>query len=347
MAESDLQKRLEQLGKRLVEDIERWEQSTRQKRRETLTNLTEHIGDQIAKAVERERERHERLRESKRERRAREKEARRAQQLERASGVVGVAQILAAIAFVVFAVLRPELWWLLFIALGLGVGGAKQLSLAAERRRLERGEPAARSEPAKHPPAEDAQAHEVDVLCDQLLVDLKGAPAAVRQFVQTPEKTIAALRRTARALDARRRQLLAERPAERLEALGPQAEALESRRDQASDPVTKQRLSEALASLEGQRDALTQLKVAAERVDGEYTSLLVSLQELRTRVAVAKTAGSEVQLAGLKDSVQRLNGELEAISEALTAVAGGQLAPVAPISAGEPVAPATDHRERA
>lgn len=111
--------------------------------------------------------------------------------------------------------------------------------------------------------------------------------------------------------------------------------------------MTKKRLTEALASLEGQRSALTLLKLAAERVDGEYTSLLVSLQELRTRVAVAKTAGSAVQLEGLKHSVARLNGELEAISDALTSVANEGLAPVAPISMDDDGAGRSGEKERA
>lgn len=349
MPDSDLQKRLEQLGRRLVEDVERWEQSTRDQRRETLTHLTEHIGHQIAKAVEKERDRHLAKRETRREQQRRGREERRAQRHEKqraeASSVVGLAQLVVAVAFVAFAVLRPELWWLLFVAMGLGLGGARQLSLAAERRKLEK-EVAPPVIPSKVAARADAEAHEVDVLCDQLLADLKEAPAAVRQFVQAPEKTIAALRATARALDARRRQLLAEAPADRLAALGPQEATLRQRRDAASDEVTKKRLTEALASLDGQRQALTLLKLAAERVGGEYTSLLVSLQELRTRVAVAKTAGSDVQLEGLKHSVARLNGELEAISEALTQVAQDGLAPVAPISMDDEGAPRAREKER-
>lgn len=353
MPDSDLQKRLEQLGRRLVEDVERWEQSTRDQRRDTLTHLTEHIGAQIVKAVEKERDRHLAQRESRRERKRREREERRAKSHEKqraeASSVVGIAQLVVAIAFIAFAVLRPELWWLIFVAMGLGIGGARQLSLASERRRLERGvvQEAQPVIPSKVAARADAEAHEVDVLCDQLLADLKEAPAAVRQFVQAPEQTIAALRATARALDARRRQLLAEAPADRLAALGPQEQSLKQRRDTASDEVTKKRLTEALASLEGQRSALTLLKLAAERVDGEYTSLLVSLQELRTRVAVAKTAGSAVQLEGLKHSVARLNGELEAISDALTSVANEGLAPVAPISMDDDGAGRSGEKERA
>jgi hypothetical protein len=343
MPDSDLQKRLEQLGRRLVEDVERWEQSTRDQRRETLTHITEHIGQQIAKAVEKERARHQQKKESRRERRAREREERRQKQRDEASTVVGVAQLLVALAFLAFAALRPDLWWMVFVAMGLGIGGARQLSLASERKRRERAE--AQPEPVI-PSKVEAQAHEVDLLCDQLLADLKESPQAVQQFVQAPEKTIAALRATARALDARRRQLLAEAPADRLSALGPQEEALKTRRDGASDDVTRRRLDDALRSLAGQRAALEQLQVAAERVDGEYTSLLVSLQELRTRVAVAKTAGSAVQLEGLKGSVQRLNGELEAIGEALSSVAHEGLTPVAPISVDDEEQPRVGDRER-
>lgn len=68
----------------------------------------------------------------------------------------------------------------------------------------------------------------------------------------------------------------------------------------------------------------------ADRLDGEYTSLLVLLQELKTRVAVARSTNASGQLEGLEQNVQRLNAELEAISESLVmapidggAVSGG------------------------
>lgn len=329
MAESDLQKRLEQLGRRLVEDIERWELATRERRRETLN----HLGAQLAKVVdvvEKERVR----KETRRERRHREREERAAKKREEASAPVGLAQMAAALAIGAFAVLRPDLWWLIFVSLGLLLGGVRQWSLASERRRLERGakQPTHSTLPSALPGGED-HVHEVDLLCQQLLADLETAPEAVRQFVQRPEATIGVLRTTARALDERRKQLLAEAPKERLAQLREQETLLGARRDAASDTMAKAKLDEALASVRNQSAAVQQLLTATERIDGEYTSLLVSLQELRTRVALAKTAGTQVQLDGLKGSVRRLNDELEAISDALTHAAAGTLQPISPLSA--------------
>lgn len=347
MAETDLQKRLEALGRRLVEDIEAWEKSTREQRREAITHLTEHVSQQIEKAVAKERTRRERRREERREHQLSRREARRQQQMMEASVGAGVISIIAALAFLAFAIIRPDLWWMIFIALGLGTSGARQFNLVASRKRLERGgEEEQRDQEEERRPKADDPVHEVDVLCDQLLADLKAAPEAVRQFVQAPEKTIASLRATARALDARRRQLLAEQPKERLAGLDEQRRTLKERRDGAVDELTRKRLDDALRSLDGQQKALEQLSVAAERVDGEYTSLLVSLQELRTRVSVAKTAGSAVQLEGLKSSVTRLNGELEAITEALESVSREGVQPVAPVTVEDARAPGETTRER-
>ena len=88
-----------------------------------------------------------------------------------------------------------------------------------------------------------------------------------------------------------------------------------------------------------------QLRTQISPVDGEYTSLLVLLQELRTRVAVARTAGSDVQLEGLKASVGRLNDELGAITDAMQAVQAGTLAPVVDVG-GEADATPEAQRER-
>ena len=168
--------------------------------------------------------------------------------------------------------------------------------------------------------------------------------AAVQNFVQAPEKTIASLRTTARALDARRHRLLAEEPRKRLSELSTQRQTLEARIAAAGDAVTKAKLGDALESLDAQRVALEQLATHADR---EYTSLLISLQELRTRVSVARSAASVVQLDGLKASVGRLNSELEAISEAMENASDSPLEPIAPISSDVPAPGTPGGRERA
>lgn len=330
MSDSDLQKRLEQLGRRLVEDAEAWERSTRAQRRDAVNHLAAHITQQISTAIERQRLTKVERRALKRANRAQRRAEQRARERSEASVGAGIVMLIAALGMAAFAAFRPELWWMIFVALGFGLGGAKQVSLANERKRAALPATSPVLEPQhQHQPGE---IHEVDALCDQLLADLKKAPEAVQHFVQAPEKTIASLRATARALDTRRRQLLAEEPRERLSALAAQRQTLEARLTAASDPVTKAKLGDALRSLDGQRSALEELGTHADRVDGEYTSLLISLQELRTRVSVARSAGSAVQLDGVKTSVERLNSELAAISGALDDVSSERLQPIAPVS---------------
>jgi hypothetical protein len=324
MAEPDLQKRLEQLGQRLVDDVETWERSTRDQRRAVVGQLASEVQSALTRAQLTKAQRQALRRQEKAERRA----AKRREEDAQATVGGGVVALLFAVALAFYAFLHPELWWLVFVSLGVGTGGARTLSVALDRRRA-----LAPPAPVEAPsPLSAAPVHEVDRLCDQLLADLAQAPEAVKQFIQKPEATIQALRSAARALDARRAQLLAESPRDRLEALQAQRQDLVGRQAASSDDFTRRKLAEAVASLDSQQAALQQLATAGERVDGEYTSLLVSLQELRTRVSIARSAGSSVQVQGLQASVARLNGELEAITEGLDSVARERLQPVAPIA---------------
>jgi hypothetical protein len=324
MADNDLQQRLEKLGRSILKDVEDWELATRDRRRQAL--------ERLSRAFDKE-ERWQRKRERKLERRRRRQEERLARAQQKASLPNGLVFLAAALVCAGFAITRPGLWWMIFVAFGLGSAGAQQLHLASQQRRLERGQRAGQGEEEPEARREAPQGrHEVDVLCDQLLADLAQSPEAVRSFLKKPEQTVESLRRTCRALDERRQQLLAERPAERLEALQAQRAELLRKREAASDAEARRKLEQALRSLEGQASALERLRQSTERVDGEYTSLLVLLQELRTRVSVARTAGGSTQLEGLRDSVQRLNTELEAITDALESVQREGLSPVSEIS---------------
>ncbi len=316
MSSDDLQKRLERLGQRLLDDVEQWEALSRGPRRRVVERLEQHVN----RALTRQSRREEKL--ARREERRRLK---REEERESASVPGGVFLLAVAVACAAFALLNPQNWWLIFVALGIGSGGARQIALAQQRDRAALPEKAA----SVSAPLIAAATNDIDPLCDQLLADLQASPEAVRAFVVNPEKTIESLRATCHALAARRAQLGNERALDRLRDVEQQQRDLALRRDAAGDATARQKLTDALTSLEGQAGALRQLGAAYERVDGEYTSLLVTLQELRTRVSLAKSAGHGVQLDGLKASVARLNGELEAITDALGA---SQLQPVAPVS---------------
>lgn len=243
---------------------------------------------------------------ARRERRAQRREEAR----ENASIPAGVFALVVALAMVGFAVTHLNFWWLLFVALGIGTGGARQVSMGLDRERARHG-PLLRQDPAR------PQRHEIDALCDQLLADLKASPEVVRAFLQQPEETVEALRLTAKAVDQRRKDLAIEGSKEQLEGLEKQRADLRSRRDGSSDAQARTRFDGALSSLDGQEAALRQLSTVSERLDGEYTSLLVLLQEMKTRVAVARSTNTGAQLAGLEQNVQRLKTELEAITDSL------------------------------
>ncbi len=325
MADNDLQKRLEKLGEQLVTDIERWEQRTRGDRAERLNHLSQTLEAKVGKAFTRLAEQSARaqVREERKARRRQAREARRHQQPTTAGGVV---MLTIAALCAVMGVVNPNLFWMVFVALGLGLGGARQLT-EAWRRRPEGSE----SEPPVEvkPVRQAAPApHEVDALCDTLLTELAQAPQTVRTFISEPQQTVASMRATLKSLDQRRQQLLAEGAQGRLAAADQQRAELQTRLEGTQDLETRRRLEEGLQSMASQRSALEQLLVLTERVDGEYTALLIHLQELRTRVSLAKSSGSTVQLEGVKASVQRLNDELGAISEAMDAVRRGELSPV-------------------
>jgi hypothetical protein len=303
MGSSDLNKTLERLGTLLTSEVEAWEKRTRPQRHRAMDHLTA----ELSRALDRRSARAAR-REAKHARRAARREAAR----DHASYAGGAVALALAACFVVMALTRPDLWWLVFVALGVGANGARQLGLARAR-----DQQLPHLDQTKQP----APSHEVDVLCDQLLGDLKASPEAVRTFVQRPEETVEALRATAKALDARRTQLASEDPKARLEALVAQRSELSARINAAVDPIARAKFQEAQRSLEGQALAITALQATLERVDGEYTSLLIALQELKTRVMLARSTSSASQLGGLQQSVARLNAELEAITESLEAVA--------------------------
>ncbi|MBL8909752.1 MAG: hypothetical protein JNM17_03505 [Archangium sp.] len=281
-----------------------------------LSNTLSKLNDTLEKSAPK--TRRERREEEREERRERKKK----KELENASTVGGVFTLAVALIMLGYAIYNPHMWWLIFVALGIGSGGARQLSLAAKKNKEALPEKTS-SEPAKE------QQHEIDALCDQLLSDLRESPEVVRSFLQDPEKTVVALRQTAKAVDQRRKDLSTHSGKEQLAALEKQRAELKARRDGSSDPVAREKFDGALRSLDGQEAALKQLSAVADRLDGEYTSLLVLLQELKTRVAVARSTNSTSQQAGLEQSVQRLNAELEAITDSLQkAQTDGLLSPI-------------------
>jgi hypothetical protein len=272
-------------------------QSTLEKLTETLGRTGKQVIVEAARAVAND------LRTSRREAKRQRRAARRQRAIESATVPGALLAISTAVAMAVFAVTHLSFWWLFIVAFAVASQGARQLADARAKQHAQWSKGL-------------VPAHEIDALCDQLLSDLKASPEAVRAFVQQPEKTVEALRVTAKAVDQRRSDLAAQDAKGQLGALEKQRRQLKDRRDSSSDFEARNKFDAALRSLDGQEAALRQLATVSDRLDGEYTSLLVLLQEMKTRVAVARSTSSS-SAEGLEQNVQRINAELQAITESL------------------------------
>ncbi len=249
--------------------------------------------------------------------RAQRKQGRRAQRRERegseASVVRGGAMVLIAVALAVMGVLRPDKWWLLFVALGLGLSGARQLELVRRRGKTK-----------------DPQAPEVERFeqaCDQLLAELKNSPASVRDFLGRPEVTVEAIRTACRQLQQRQSSMLETVSPERAADLEQERTALEARLGDLDGPTYKR----ATDALKLRTELFHQVRASVERLASEQQILLTSLESLRMRVALARGAGADgASLGDMKSEVDRLSEELAAITDALEGVQTQELRALSP-----------------
>lgn len=176
-------------------------------------------------------------------------------------------------------------------------------------------------------PAEPPPGAEVDALCERLLADLRSGPALLREVVQRPEEAVRALRDNYRALAARERELQRLNPPSERERLGRERAALAARVEAEGDAVTRERLAGALQALDAQVRQREEMATAAARLSAEQTRLryvLESLQAQVLRVRAASGGGAEAEVGGLlRASVEQLQVEMEAVTEALESTAAG------------------------
>lgn len=266
--------------------------------------------------------------EAKRDAKRAEREARRREEAEREdkerNPVQGVVFALVALALAVIALSSPrQLWWMLFISLGLGSSAAHHLY--RPKRALEaQGEPealpASIEEEAAEPEPVDPRTARVDGLCDKLLAELRGAPGVLREVVHQPEPTVEALRRSCHELVRRERELRALSSPEDEKRLAEERAQLAARVEAEADAVVKERLGSALEVLDEQRRQRAELGTAASRLEAEYTRLYYTLEHLYAqvlRVRSADTVSADVAGAGLRKSLEQLGTEMDAVAEAL------------------------------
>ncbi|MFL5347883.1 MAG: hypothetical protein ACJ8AT_24090 [Hyalangium sp.] len=259
------------------------------------------------------------------ERKLRRAEHRAREQAER-NPLLGILYALGALVTLMIAWRMPHMWWLVFIGVFVfGQQAARHLMPRSTPPRQMSGERQAPSlpEPREAAPEADSRMARVDTLCDKLLAELRAGSAVLREVVHSPEQTVEALRKSCHELARRERELRALSTPEDERRLADEHAALAARVEAEKDAVVKDRLSSALKVLEEQRRQRAELATAASRLEAEHTRLYYTLENLYTQVLRARTvdsASADVAGAGLRESVEQLGAEMEAVTEALEEV---------------------------
>ncbi len=279
-----------------------------------------------------------------------EREAKKALRRERAreeneqNVVMGWVFATMALVLVGMAISRMStLWWLVFVALGMGSSAARILGRSWQRRAREAPPvPEAQAVTADRelPPARtsslgDVRVERVEALCGKLLAELRAGPGLLREVVSQPEQTVEALRRSCLELLRREHELRGLCSAEDEQRLEAERAQLLQRIEAQHDAVVKERLEGALRALNEQRGQRAELATAAARLEAEYMRLYYTLENLYTqvlRVRAADSASADVAGAGLRRSVEQLGVEMDAVAEALEEVHQGPMADRKPLS---------------
>ena len=322
---------VEKWAERHAQGVEKWAQG--------VEKWADHVGSWGAHLEKKERRKWERR--MARERWREEQRARKRQrELEEANPLMGWVFALVALVMAGMAVINVhELWWLIFVALGMGSAAAGILGRARQHRQLQEGQrqgtgageearEAAPEAPGKGRAealrqAEDPRTARVDTLCDKLLAEFRAGPGVLREVVHQPEQTVEGLRKSCHELARRERELRALSPPEEERRLEEERARLAARVEAERDGVVKERLEGALRLLDEQRKQRAELATAASRLEAEHMRLYYTLENLYTqvlRVRSADAAGADVAGAGLRRSVEQLGLEMDAVAEALEEV---------------------------
>ncbi|EAU69669.1 hypothetical protein STIAU_2946 [Stigmatella aurantiaca DW4/3-1] len=262
----------------------------------------------------------------------------RQRQLEEANPVMGWVFAITALVLTGAAFVSGE-WWLIFVAFGIACGSAGILGRVWERERARLGQGAAEALPEqvsgempKVPgkaeaaqKAEDPRTARVNTLCDKLLAELRSGPGVLRDVVHQPEQTVEGLRKSCHELARREAELRSLNSPEDERRLEQDRTGLAARVASEQDAVVKERLEKALRLVDEQRKQRSELATSAARLEAEHTRLYYTLEHLYTqvlRVRSADVANADVASASLRQSVDQLGLEMDAVAEALEEVHG-------------------------
>ena len=245
-------------------------------------------------------------------------------------GIVGIG---AGLAMAGTALFHHELWWMVFPAFGIGSWGARVVSTKLSARRTpETLHPAL-------PIAADPRDARVDAVCARITEELGRAAPSVRELVGKNEKVVEQLRLTCRGLTERERELRGLcNPADQAR-LQQEREALAARIGAERDAVIIARLQGALQALDGQREQRAELSVAAARFEAEHTRIAYTLEGLHTqllRLRSSDAASMDPASAALRQSLNQLGEEMDAVARAMDEVHRADLSPVSTVESPAP-----------
>lgn len=264
------------------------------------------IADTVERGVERARERHEAEQRAKAERERR----RRAAKYENRTRVEGwVLAVIGIVLFVMGLIVRPEQWWLVFPGFFIGMRGARILGHKAQQRK------------AQQPPPIPLDPREVrlDQTCEALMSALHDASAQVRAFLGNPEQTVLALQASAKDLLRRERQLRTLVNPGELGRLASEKDRLVLRARSETDQVARERFEAAVEAIDQQVSQRREVARNADRLEAEHTRLMATLEGLHVNVVRLQTsdaASADVAGDGLRQSLDALKAEVDALADA-------------------------------
>lgn len=266
---------------------------------------------------------------------------------------MGIVYGAAAIVCAALALVRPEMWWLVFVAIGLGTSAASMFGRAARPDQATQqredskdrhaadasGGKVAESEPAAPTEPPDPRVARIQGLCDKLLAEMESGPPVVREVMTKPQETIGGLRQACPEIARRERELRAVLSAQDEASLVTERDALVTRLSTEHDEVVRDRLGQALDALGQQLSHRAELATAAARLEAENTRILYTLESLHMQLLRARSTDfGAPELGGkLRESLRELGTEIDAVAEALelaSAPGGAKRGTAPPVAAG-------------
>jgi hypothetical protein len=297
------------------------------------------------------------------ERRLRRAERRRAFRERETAGALprGIVLAIVAVACLGVALRQPEMFWMVFVALGLGMSSVASFARAARGQRAssdadpeQESEPSSETTPGTARPAEtvtpepppaaepaDPKVVRIQGLCDTILAELESGPPIVREVVTQPQATIGGLRQACVETARRERELRNVLAAQDEAVLLAERDSLAARVAAERDAIAHDRLGQALRALEQKLANRAELVTAATRLEAENTRILYTLENLHMQLLRARsTDAGAPELGGkLRDSLRDLGTQIDAVAEALewasAPPASGEPASAPPVVRGE------------